>query len=136
MTAVRYDLSIEQGETFELHLIWKDSDNVPIAITGYTLHMQIRESVERDDVLLDINSANVVDGISFNTFDATGEIDVEVSDEITAALTFSQGEYDLFMYSPAGKSYKLMYGNVRLVDAVTRGMNADGMLRLSGTVTP
>ena len=43
MAAV-YDITIEQGATFRLSLVWKDSSNVPVNLTGYTARMQVRRS--------------------------------------------------------------------------------------------
>ena len=39
MSAGRYSFTIEQGTTFQLELIYKDSNQTPINLTGYSGRM-------------------------------------------------------------------------------------------------
>ncbi len=60
MSAGTHNFTIEQGTTFELPLIWKDSQTppVPINVTGYTARLQARETIASTTVLLDMTTAN------------------------------------------------------------------------------
>ena len=49
MAAGLYDITIEQGATFQMNLTWKDSTGSPVNITGYTARMQVRENYEAED---------------------------------------------------------------------------------------
>ncbi len=53
-----YDLIIEQGATFSLQAIWKDSLGVPVDLTGYIARMQIRKSISAADVIVEFTTEN------------------------------------------------------------------------------
>ena len=79
--------------------------------------MHVRASVADTTTLLELNAGN---GRLVVTDPAEGEITLLASDEVTAALDFSTGVYDLELAYADGTVDRVLYGNVRLSKEVTR----------------
>lgn len=60
MTATKYVMVIEQGATFELPIAYfKDASmSLPVNLTGYTAHMQIRPTADSSKILYDSGGAD------------------------------------------------------------------------------
>lgn len=67
--------------------------NEPVDLTGYTARLQIRKSIKAPDVLLELTTEN--GGISINVPAYT--ITLNISATATAALTWTEGVYELEM---------------------------------------
>lgn len=113
MAAANYDLYIEQGATFELSLVWKDSEGVPINITGYIARMQIRQNYDTEPVVSLTND----DGIELVGVD--GEINITITDEQTTDIEITRGKYDLELEFD-GVVTRLIQGNVEISREVTK----------------
>lgn len=116
MAAAQHDILIEQGATFKLDLVWKDSLGAPINITGFTARMQVRQKYTDSVALLTFtteNGAIVLGG-------AAGTINVTGSATLTNALTAKTGVYDLEMVSGTGVVTRLIEGGVTITPQVTR----------------
>lgn len=112
-----YNLTIEQGSTFNLALYWKNSANQPIPLTNYTAKMQIRASTGASVVLLEISSA---DTDQIQIYGNQGAINLKIGYEQTQNLPPSVGVYDLEVTSPEGERTKLIKGRCRIEGEVTR----------------
>lgn len=119
MTAGTYNLVIEQGATFRLRLTLQLSTN-PVQLMDLTDHiarMQIRSKVSSEEVLLLLTTEN--GGITLGGL--AGTVDLFISDEDTAALTFKSAVYDLEVEAtPNGDVVRIIQGQVRLSPEVTR----------------
>jgi hypothetical protein len=115
MAAQIYNMSIEQGATFRLGVVWKDSDEVPIDLTGYTARMQIRPFVLSQDVLLGLNTEN--GGI---TLGEDGQMTILATAEQTEVIGSKKGVYDLELESADGTVTRLIMGSVAISREVTR----------------
>lgn len=116
MAAADYDILIEQGSTFSLNIVWKDSEGTPIDITGHTARMQIRKTVKSTDVLASATTENgkiVLGG-------ETGTIDVTIPNSETSDLSIKCGVYDLELESDSGIVTRLIQGSVTVSPEVTR----------------
>lgn len=118
MTALagQYDITIQQGATFQLPLVWKDGDGLPVNITGYTARMQVRRTHGSDTAALSLTSAGgdiVLGGVA-------GTIDITASATATAAITFRSGVYDVELEDGSGVVTRLIEGNVDVTPEVTR----------------
>jgi hypothetical protein len=122
MAAGRYNFVIEQGTTFTLALQYKDSNNTPIDLTGYSGRMQIRPSIGSPTAYLCLSSSIQADGtgITFPT-PASGSINLFISAVSSSQLTFNQGVYDLEITSGSVVT-RLIQGNVQLSKEVTTGV--------------
>lgn len=115
MSAGQYDITIEQGATWQRNIVWKDSTGTPIDITGYSARMQIRTRKSSTSTLLSIDQD---DYISVGTTDGLLEISIPAS--VTAALDFRGAVYDIEIESPSGTVYRLLEGTAELSKEVTR----------------
>lgn len=111
-----FDITINQGETFQLTLTWKDSAGTAIDLTGYSARMQVRETYSSSSTIVSLTQAS---GITLGG--AAGTIAILISAATTAALTapFS-GVYDLELVSGAGIVTRLVQGTATVSPEVTR----------------
>lgn len=116
MPAATHDILIEQGATFKLSLVWKDSAGAPFNLTGYTARMQARGALTSNEVLLDLTSTNG----AITLGGTAGTIDIKISATLTAALQAPRGVYDLEIVSPSGDVTRLIQGAFSVSKEVTR----------------
>lgn len=116
MAAATHDILIEQGATFLLNLVWKDSLGAPINLTGYTARMQVRHKITDASPLLTFTTEN--GGITLGG--VAGTIAVTGSATLTDALTVKSGVYDLELVSGTGVVTRLIEGSVTITPQVTR----------------
>jgi hypothetical protein len=128
MPAGRYNFLIEQGATFQIELQYKDSNNNPINLTGYSGRLQIRQTLPSTVVLLCLSSSLKPDGTGINfsgsngtTPPSSGSIGIYISAVSSSLLNFDQAVYDLEIENSGGFVTRLIEGNVQLSKEVTRG---------------
>jgi hypothetical protein len=129
MPAGRYNFLIEQGATFQLELQYKDSNNNPINLSGYSGRLQIRQTVPSTVILLCLSSSLKPDGTGINfsgsngtTSPSSGSIGIYISAISSSLLTFDQAVYDLEIENSSGFVTRLVEGGVQLSKEVTRGV--------------
>jgi hypothetical protein len=110
-----YNITLYQGATYQQQFTWKDQNNNPINLTGYTARMQIRESHDAASpfVTLSTGSGITLGGVA-------GTITLTISDSQTSAMTQSSGVYDIELVSSLGTVTRLLEGNVIISREVTR----------------
>lgn len=125
MAAGKYNIIIEQGATYQIELQYKDSNNQPIDLTGYSGRMQIRPSIGSTTSYLYLSSSLNADGTGLNfsgsngtTSPVSGSIGVFISAATSSLLTFTSGVYDLEIQSGSIVT-RLLQGNVQLSKEVT-----------------
>jgi len=122
MAAVKYNFLIKQVTTFTLELQYKDSNSVPVDLTGYSGRMQIRPSIGSPTSYLTLSSSIQADGtgITFPT-PVSGTINLSISAVSSSLLTFDQGVYDLEIRSGSIVA-RLIQGGVQLSKEITTGV--------------
>lgn len=112
----RYNLSIQQGATLAVAVTWKDSNDVPVDLTGYTARLQVKETYDGNAVL-SLNTSN--GGIALGG--TAGTINLAAAATATAALAapFS-GVYDLELVSGSGVVTRLLEGAATVSPEVTK----------------
>lgn len=129
MSAGKYSFIIEQGATLSFEIQYKDSNNTPISLSGYSGRMQIRPTVDSSQVYLTLSSSLNPDGTGLNfsgsngaTPPASGAIGIYISSTTSSLLDFNQAVYDLEIYSSATPPVvtRLIEGNIKLSKEVTR----------------
>jgi hypothetical protein len=143
MAAGEYDIITEQGASFLLYLQYQQSDETGITLDAYTSSMQVRRSVEDDDLILHItgstmdmatglvHSGSVTGGGATGEFDAgsgvagSGQIKLNSS---SAGATGTTGgilvtvDADTMANVPRGKHfYDLEIASGNTVNKVVRG---------------
>jgi len=132
MAAGKYSFVIEQGATTNFEIQYKDSNNTPVNLTGYTGRMQIASdysSVPNRTVYLTLSSSLNPDGTGLNfsgsngsTPPASGSIGIYIAACTSSLLTFTTAKYDLEIYSGSGAcplTVRLLEGQVSLSNQVT-----------------
>lgn len=115
MAAGLYDITIEQGATFQMNLTWKDSTGSPVNITGYTARMQVRENYEAESTLVSLTSTggDIVLGGSLGT------IAITIAASATQTLQLDEAVYDLELVNGATVT-RLLQGKATVSREVTR----------------
>jgi hypothetical protein len=119
MPASKYDFSIEQGTSFKLSLIYKDSNSIPIDITDWCARLVWNT----DDGTRQIFSTNNTDHsiYKFQITGAEGKLLLQLPANTTNSFSFNRAKYDLElespddMYSGGGKEIiRLIFGTVKI----------------------
>lgn len=113
--AARYDINIDQGQTYDLLLTYKTAAGQVRDLTGCSVAMQIR-TAPGAPVVLDM--ADVAGGLVIDPLD--GRISISIPDEVTAGLAAGRYKYDLVIEFPNGKSRRLLEGSVKVVAGIAR----------------
>jgi molybdopterin-binding protein len=114
MAAGEYDFYIEQGATLFREIAWLDGTGVPVDLTGFTARMQIRPSINSDEIIHELTTENG----EITIIPLTGVIRIEVSPVVTSSLT-QRGVYDLELVNGTDV-FRLLQGHVRISKEVTR----------------
>lgn len=115
--SVRRNITIEQGATFRLPVLWKDASGVPFDLAGFAARMQVRSTHASAEALLALTSVAgdiVLGGAEFN-------IVATAPAAVTASLPAPHlAVYDLELVSAGGEVYRLLEGMARITPEVTR----------------
>lgn len=140
--SAKYDISIFQGETFNLHLLYLDTSDSSIDIpsTAYSARLQVRRSSDAKSILLDLTSSpygctagitgsGVLDtsctgGIKLNrnmgdTGDQTGGMYVFAGATAMGYVPAGRHFYDL-QISATGETSQLIHGRFECDGEITR----------------
>ena len=111
-----YNITCQQGATFQRQITWTDSAKDPYDLTTYTARMQVRETASANTVIISLTTENsrIVLG---NT---AGTIDLLIPAANTTTLTPGQYVYDLELVSGGGEVTRLLEGNFKVTAEVTR----------------
>jgi len=111
-----YNITCQQGATFQRQITWTDSAKDPYNLTGYTARMQVRANTSSNTVIIELTTEN--NRITLGG--ATGTVDLLISAANTATLTAGQYVYDLELVSGGGVVTRLLEGNFKVSAEVTR----------------
>lgn len=113
--AGKNNFKIEQGATFTFGLVWKDSDGVPVPLTGYTARMQLRYGSYAGAMAIELTTEN--SGIVINTI--TSQVTMSISAAQSELLELKPCVYDLEMVK-GDTVTRLIEGKVTISPEVTR----------------
>jgi hypothetical protein len=120
MPASKYDFSIEQGTSFKLSLIYKDSSNIPINITNWCARLIW---TTEDNSTQTFSTNNLDHSIYKFTIDGPeGRLLLQIPANTTNLFIFNKAKYDLElessydMYSGGGNEIiRLIYGTIKII---------------------
>tara|TARA_R110002050_G_scaffold38216_3_gene94602 strand:+ start:1495 stop:1899 length:405 start_codon:yes stop_codon:yes gene_type:complete len=132
MAAGRYSFVIEQGATTDFEIIYKDSNNDPVDLSGHRARMQIRAAqTASSEAFLTLSSSLMPDGTGLNLSGSSGtnppesgSIGIFISYTTASALNFNNAYYDLELVSGTGNSTRVtrvLAGAVGLSREITSG---------------
>ena len=120
MAATQYNFSIEQGSSFTISLIYKDSSGSPIDLTGWCARLVI--ATDNNETITFVTTNSVVGSYSFTLGGALGTIVLQIPASVTNTYDFNAGRYDLELesinnlYSGGGHEIiRLLYGDISLI---------------------
>ena len=128
MAAGKYSFVIEQGSTVDFEIVYKDSSNNPVDLTGYSGKMMIRSNYADDNpttyAILSSSLAADGTGLDFsgsngNTPPTSGSIGIYISAVSSSNFTFNTARYDLEITSGSIVT-RLLEGQISLSQEVTR----------------
>lgn len=120
MPASKYDFSIEQGTSFKLSLIYKDSNQTPINITNWCARLVW---TTEDGISQIFSTTNIDHNIyKFEIIGADGKLLLQIPANTTNLFLFNKAKYDLELESPedmyvgGGKEIiRLIFGTVKII---------------------
>ncbi len=114
--ATKYNLKVEQGTTYGSPVItWKDGAGEPMDLTGYTARMHVRGKIADTTTLLELTTENgriILGG-------ALGTVRLHLTATDTAAITWSEGVYDLELVNGSYVK-RFLEGKISVSKEVTR----------------
>jgi hypothetical protein len=119
MAATKYDFNIEQGSSFRLSLVYKDTNGNPIDLTNWCARLVWHTDKKNTQTFI---TTNVDYSIYKFTIDAAqGKLTLLIPPETTNSFLFDTAKYDLELqsdedfYVGAGKDViRLLYGTITL----------------------
>lgn len=128
MPAIRVDLTkqndnpIEQGAkfTFATKYYTDKARTIPKDLTGYTARMQIRDSYDSPDPVVDLSTEGQT-GYNIELGGEEGTVIVRIPHTVTASLpAHFKGVYDIELIDTGGEVERYIYGEVEVTPEVTR----------------
>jgi hypothetical protein len=114
MAAATHNLTIDQGATWRVNLLYKDSAGSPINLTGYSAQLQLRTSYDAASASLNLTTGS---GITITA--NTGAIAIVATATQTGALVAGDYVYDLEI-TLSGEVTRLIQGRAIVRPQVTR----------------
>jgi len=129
MGASQYNFTIEQGSSFKMSLVYKDSNGDPIDITDWCARLTWRTSANSTQVF---SSDNIDKSIyDFNIEGSLGKINLLFPAGTTNGFDFNTAKYDLELqsdenhYAEGGKYViRILYGTVTIQKRFSKYENA------------
>jgi len=125
MAAATYNISVEQGDTWTLSLVYRAPNNDdgspgdPFDLTGCVAAMQIRTAVGATPPLVSLTETS---GITLGTTD--GSISIIITEAQTNLITTTRAKYDLHLTFPDGTTRRLLEGKVTITPSITEPTTA------------
>ena len=133
MAAGKYNFTLEQGNTLDFELIYKDSNSNPIDLSGYEGKMEIRSAYSGSGITYLTFTSSLGDTYSkeinnsFLSFSgsnlelptASGSIGVYAGYQLTGELTFSDSAYYDIEITSGSIRERLLEGRINLSTQIT-----------------
>lgn len=122
MAATQYDFKIEQGSSFRMSLIYKDSDGNPIDLTNYCARLVWKTNTNKTQSFTTEN----VDYTKYKFYIESavdGKLTLLFPANTTNAFDFTSAKYDLELqdkdsqlYTGGGaETFRILFGNINIV---------------------
>lgn len=120
MAASKYDFTIEQGTSFKISLIYKDSGGNPVNLTGWCARLIWKTNT---NITQTFSSDNIDHNVyKFTIDDTEGKLTLMIPSSTTNSFGFNTAKYDLELQSPddlyaGGGKYttRLLFGTVNIL---------------------
>ncbi len=115
-----YDIEQFDNEDMGLYMLYRDDDDEPVDMTGWSAHMQVRKQKRSGTALLHLSTVT-----GEITLSDDGMIDIELPVEQVEQLGFGCAYWDLRMTDTDGKTFVLTGGEITLLAGVTRDVEGE-----------
>ena len=110
VTPGSYNMTVQRRSDHSVQLVFKDSSNNAIDLTGYTVEAQVWEET-RTTKYADF-------GVTY-TNRSTGTIDIALTDVQTATFSPSELKYDVLLTNPSGLKEYYLEGTLYISEGYT-----------------
>lgn len=121
MAASQYDFKIEQGSSFKLQLVYKDSNSNPINLSGYCARLSWKTNLNQAQSFTTENSDYSTYKFQLDTPTTDGKLTFFLPASTTNGFDFASAKYDLELqtptdlYSGGGREVlRILFGNINL----------------------
>lgn len=127
MPAGKYDITIDQGSTFELPLTLQvptstdDPTLIAMDLTGYTCRAQVRDFYNNPNILAEFTAefGSAGSGASTGSIASSGSIVLSLTASQTESMPYIQAVWDMKLYIGTTK-VRLLQGDAWIRPSVTR----------------
>lgn len=126
MSAGKYDFNIEQGSSFTLSLVYKDSDGNPVNLTGWCARLVWRTSTGTETFSTETTNP----AYRFEIDEPNGKLILQFPASVTNDFNFTTAKYDIELqsdddlYTGGGKyTTRILYGTVTLIKRFSQTNN-------------
>jgi len=116
VATVVHRIKVQQGAAFKLNVQAQNADKSAMNLTGYSARMQIRASATDPSILMEASTANTY--ITING--PGGVVMINVPATITDPMTWTDGVWDLEIFTNTTDIIRLAEGSASLSPEVTR----------------
>lgn len=110
VTPGTYNMTIQRRSDHAIQLVFKDSNNSAINLTGFTIEAQVWEETR---------TTKFADWTITYTNRSTGTIDMSLTDTQTATFSPSLLKYDVLLTNPSGLKEYYLEGNIFMQEGYT-----------------
>ena len=105
-----YNMTIQRRSDHKIQIIFKDSTNTAINLTGYTVEAQVWEETR---------SIKYADFAIAYTDRSAGTVDISLTDTQTATFLQDNLKYDVLLTNPTGEKEYYLEGNIKMSEGYT-----------------
>lgn len=105
-----YNMTVQRRSDHSIQLVFKDSSNAAIDLTGFTVEAQVWEETR---------TTKYADFSVTYTNRSTGTIDIALTDTQTATFSPDLLKYDVLLTNPTGLKEYYLEGNVFMSEGYT-----------------
>ena len=105
-----YNMTIQRRSDHKNQIIFKDSTNTAINLTGYTVEAQ---------VWVETRSIKYADWTIAYTDRSAGTVDISLTDTQTATFLPDNLKYDVLLTNPTGEKEYYLEGNIKMSEGYT-----------------
>lgn len=110
VTPGSYNMTVQRRSDHSVQLVFKDSNNNAIDLTGYTVEAQVWEETR---------TTKYADFAVTYTNRSTGTIDIALTDTQTATFIPTILKYDVLLTNPSGLKEYYLEGNINVSEGYT-----------------
>jgi hypothetical protein len=110
VTPGTYNMTIQRRSDHAIQLVFKDSNNSAINLTGFTIEAQVWEETR---------TTKYADWAITYTNRSTGTIDMSLTDTQTATFSPSLLKYDVLLTNPSGLKEYYLEGDIFMSEGYT-----------------